>query len=86
MLFRSVEGRLNGYFPLRATRVNNTPYFRLRLMDPNGHKYQKVYEMSDTIVRRVGVVEGWESDAMPQPRKAGAPKSVRARKARHHRH
>ncbi len=80
-----VEGHLNGFFPLRATRVNNTPYFRLRLMDPSGHKYQKVYEMSDTIVRRVGVVEGWESDAMPQPRQTRAPKAGRDRKARHHR-
>ncbi|PYU93825.1 MAG: hypothetical protein DMG25_08340 [Acidobacteria bacterium] len=79
-----VEGHLNGYFPLRAMRVNNTPYFRLRLMDASGRQYQKVYEMSDTIVRRVGVVEGWESDAMPQSRKASAPKPVRTRRARHH--
>ena len=61
-----VEGNLNGYFPLRVMQVGGTPYFRLRLMDARGHKYQKVYGMFDTIVRSVGVVDGWESEAMPE--------------------
>jgi SH3 domain-containing protein len=61
-----VEGGLDGYFPLRAIRLNNVPYFRLRLIDENAHKIQKVYGMFDTIVRPIGTVEGWESDAMPE--------------------
>jgi hypothetical protein len=60
-----VESNLNGYFPIRATRVDGVPHFRLRLVDRYGRKVQKVYAMFDTIVRPVGTVEGWESDAMP---------------------
>lgn len=62
-----VEGNLNGYFPMRVTRKDGAPQFRLRLLDRNGRKIQKVYGMSDTIVRPIGIVEGWESDAMPTP-------------------
>jgi hypothetical protein len=64
-----VESNLNGYFPVRMTRGDGSPHFRLRLADKHGRKFQKVYAMSDTIVRPVGTVEGWESDAMP-PRPA----------------
>jgi len=60
-----VESDLNGYFPIRVAEVDGTPYFRLRLMDDQGQKYQKVYGLFDTITRTVGTVPGWESDAMP---------------------
>ncbi len=60
-----VEGNLNGYFPILTTRVGDKPYFRLRLVDMKGNKFQKIYELSDTIVHSVGRVEGWESKAMP---------------------
>lgn len=62
-----VESRLNGYFPIRVGQRNGTPYFRLRLMDDAGRKFQKVYGLFDTITRPVGTVDGWESDAMPSP-------------------
>ncbi len=60
-----VESGLNGYFPIRVAAVNGVPYFRLRLMDDQGQKYQKVYGLFDTITRTVGTVPGWDSDAMP---------------------
>jgi uncharacterized protein YgiM (DUF1202 family) len=60
-----VESGLNGYFPIRVAEVNGVPHFRLRLMDDQGHKFQKVYGLFDTITRPVGTVPGWESDAMP---------------------
>ena len=60
-----VESQLNGYFPIRVAVVDDVPYFRLRLMDEQGQKYQKVYGLFDTITRAVGTVPGWESDAMP---------------------
>lgn len=60
-----VESNLNGYFPIRISHINGVPYFRLRLMDEDGAKIQKVYRLFDTITRPLGIVEGWESDAMP---------------------
>jgi uncharacterized protein YgiM (DUF1202 family) len=60
-----VESNLNGYFPIRVAEVNGVPHFRLRLMDDQGQKFQKVYGLFDTITRAVGTVQGWESDAMP---------------------
>jgi len=62
-----VEGGLQGYFPIRASSLENAPVFRLRLMDDEGRKFQKVYELMDTITRPVGTVAGWESDAIPLP-------------------
>jgi uncharacterized protein YgiM (DUF1202 family) len=62
------ESGLNGYFPIRVAEVNGVPYFRLRLIDDQGNKYQKVYGLFDTITRTMGTVQGWESDAMPPPR------------------
>lgn len=62
-----VESDLNGYFPLRVTQVRGVPYFRLRLIDDQGQKYQKVYGLFDTITRAVGTVPGWENDEIPQP-------------------
>jgi len=60
-----VEGNLNGYFPMRVSQVDGAPYFRLRLVDENGRKFQRVYRMFDTIARPLGTVDGWESQAMP---------------------
>lgn len=60
-----VESNLPGYFPIRVTREGNTPYFRLRLVGKDGRKFQKVYRLSETVVRPVGTVEGWVSDALP---------------------
>ena len=62
-----VESNLQGQFPIRTDQIDNVPYFRLRLIDKKGNKFQKVYKLSNTIVRPVGTVEGWESNAMPQP-------------------
>jgi hypothetical protein len=60
-----VEGSLNGYFPIRVTYDNGIPYFRVRLMGAGGRKIQKVYGLFDTITRPLGIVEGWESNAVP---------------------
>lgn len=60
-----VESNLNGYFPIRVSHVDGKPQFRLFLVDKKGRKFQKVYGMSSTIVRPIGTVEGWESNAMP---------------------
>jgi Bacterial SH3 domain len=61
-----VESNLKGSFPIQVERLGNVPYFRLRLVDNQGDKFQKVYKLSSTIVRPIGIVEGWESDARPQ--------------------
>lgn len=61
------ESGLNGYFPIRVAQINGVPYFRLRLIDEQGQKFQKVYGLFDTLTRTVGTVPGWESDAMPPP-------------------
>jgi len=72
-----VESGLQGYFPIRIEQVGNVPYFRLRLVDKNANKIQKVYGLFDTITRPLGIVEGWESNAMPtQP----PPRRVRRRR------
>ncbi len=60
-----VESKLNGYFPIRVTRAGGVPVFRLRLVDDEGNKIQKVYGLFDTITKPLGTVGGWESDAMP---------------------
>lgn len=62
------ESNLDGYFPITITHAGTVPYFRLRLVDKTGHKYQKVYGLFDTIVRPTGTVNGWNSNAMPQAR------------------
>jgi uncharacterized protein YgiM (DUF1202 family) len=80
-----VESGLNGYFPIRVAHRDGVPYFRLRLLDDSGRKFQKVYGLFDTVTRPVGIVEGWESDAMPaQPlprHRAGARGSRRGARA-----
>lgn len=75
-----VESGLDGYFPITVTHSGGTPYFRLRLLDDEGHKYQKVYGLFDTITKVIGTVDGWESDAMPAP-----PPSHRRRRSRRRR-
>ncbi len=60
-----VEGDLNGYFPIRVTHSGGVPVFRLRLVDEDANKIQKVYGLFDTITRPLGTVAGWESEAMP---------------------
>ncbi|MGH9469199.1 MAG: SH3 domain-containing protein [Terriglobia bacterium] len=60
-----VESGLQGYFPITITRLGKVPYFRLRLVNDDGQKIQKVYGLFDTIVRPIGEVGGWTSDAMP---------------------
>jgi hypothetical protein len=67
-----VESGLAGHFPITASELTDTdyyaqrsPYFRLRLTDDDGHPYQKVYGLFDTIVHAVGTVDGWTSDVMP---------------------
>jgi len=71
------ESRLQGYFPIRVQQTGNVPYFRLNLVDENGNKVQKVYGLFDTITRPLGLVEGWESNAMPT-----RPPSQRGRRRR----
>ncbi len=61
------ERELQGYFPILVSREGSVPYFRLRLIDDAGNKYQKVYALYDTITRSVGTVDTWVSDATPQP-------------------
>ncbi len=61
-----VESNLNGFFPIRVMQRDSLPHFRLRLMDRKGRQFQKVYAMYGTIVRPLGIVEGWESDAIPE--------------------
>jgi len=60
-----VESNLHGYFPIRVIQMSNVPYFRLRLVDKGGKKIQKVYTLDQTVVRPLGIVEGWASEGMP---------------------
>lgn len=62
-----VESNLDGYFPITVSHTGQIPHFRLRLVDPDGHRYQKVYGLFDTIVRPLGIIDGWKSSAMPAP-------------------
>jgi hypothetical protein len=70
-----VESDLRGYFLIRVQRLQGVPYFRLRVVDEQGNAMQKVYRLSDTQTRLLGVVPGWETDAMPVAlhKRAGAP-------------
>ncbi|MCL5670213.1 MAG: hypothetical protein M1423_02790 [Acidobacteria bacterium] len=63
-----VKGGLRGSFPIQVEHLNGVPYFRLRLVNREGDKYQSVYGLFNTIVRPMGTVEGWESKAMPGDR------------------
>lgn len=60
-----VESHMDGFFPITVTHIRNVPYFRLRLVDGQGDKVQKVYGLFDTIVHPLGTVAGWTSSAMP---------------------
>lgn len=63
-----VKSGLSGNFPIQVEHLSNVPYFRLRLVDRKGNRFQSVYGLFDTVVRPVGTVEGWESNAMPVQR------------------
>jgi Bacterial SH3 domain len=60
-----VQSHLKGFFPILVTTSDGMPEFRLRLEDAHGLKIQKVYRLDNTIVRPLGIVEGWDSNAMP---------------------
>jgi Bacterial SH3 domain len=60
-----VKGGLRGNFPIQVDEANGVPYFRLRLVNRKGEKFQSVYGLFHTIVRPMGMVEGWESKAFP---------------------
>lgn len=60
-----VESNVPGFFPILVSQVDGKPVFRLRLEDKKGRPYQEIYGMDNTIVRPLGRVDGWESDAMP---------------------
>lgn len=84
-----VESNLNGDFPIRVVHGMDKPYFRLRLVDEEGEKYQKVYGLFTTIVRPLGTVKGWESEAMPEaqphaPKHGGSGAKRMRQPARHH--
>ena len=92
-----VESGLSGHFPITTSELTDadyyaqrSPYFRLRLTDDDGHPYQKVYGLFDTIVHAVGAVDGWTSDAMPRRQEHAArkrhPEPKRARQRHRHRH
>lgn len=61
-----VRNGLRGVFPIRTEDVHNVPYFRLRVIANNGKKIQDVYGLFSTIVRPIGTVDGWTSNAMPE--------------------
>lgn len=61
-------GGLQGYFPILVTHQGTVPFFRLRLVNDNGAKCQTVYGLYDTITRVIGVADGWQRDAVPEPR------------------
>lgn len=82
-----VESGFSGHFPITTSELTDTdyyaqrsPYFRLRLTDDDGHEYQKVYGLFDTIVHAVGTVDGWTNDAMP-PREKSEERKRRAESA-----
>jgi len=60
-----VESGLQGYFPIHVVQTGGVPYFRLNLVDRDGNKFQKGYGLFNTITRPLGLVAGWESNAMP---------------------
>ena len=60
-----VESNLRGFFPIRVRKRDDVPFFRLRLEDRKGSRFQKVYAMHGNIVRPVGTVQGWESEELP---------------------
>ena len=60
-----VRGGLRGNFPIQVEESKGVPYFRLRLVNRKGEKFQSVYGLFHTIVRPMGTVEGWDSKAMP---------------------
>lgn len=66
-----VRNGLKGVFPIQTQDVHNVPYFRLRLVGNNGKKFQEVYGLFSTIVRPIGTVDGWKTNAMPGRQRRG---------------
>ncbi|MGE5325593.1 MAG: SH3 domain-containing protein [Deltaproteobacteria bacterium] len=60
-----VQSGLKGFFPIQVDHRGGNTDFRLRLVEGKGNKFQKVYRLYDTVVRPLGTVEGWDSNAMP---------------------
>lgn len=60
------EEGLQGYFPILVMHEGSVPYFRLRLVDDDGNKCQKIFGLFDTITRPIGIADSWASDAMPE--------------------
>ena len=60
-----VESDLNGYFPVRVEPRDGVPHFRLRVVDKDGNKVQRIYGLFDTRTRLLGIAPGWETGAMP---------------------
>jgi len=58
---------LQGYFPILVTHEGSVPYFRVRLLDSAGNKYQETFGLFETITRHTGTADTWQSDAMPEP-------------------
>jgi uncharacterized protein YgiM (DUF1202 family) len=90
-----VESGLDGHFPIESREATDrdyyaklSPYFRLRLIDEEGDKYEEVYGLFDTLVFRLGRVQGWDSEALPEPpvghEKHERSVSRRAPRRRHH--
>lgn len=63
-----VQSGLKGVFPIRTQEIHGVPYFRLPVLGDNGNKFQRVYGLFNTIVRPIGTVDGWKSNAMPEAR------------------
>jgi hypothetical protein len=62
------EGGVQGYFPILVTHAGSVPYFRLRLVNDEGAKCQKLYGLFETITRVIGIADTWQSGAMPESR------------------
>jgi len=60
-----VESNLRGYFPIRVQQLDGVPYFRLRVVDEDGNAVQRVYGLFNTQTRLLGLVPGWETNALP---------------------
>jgi Bacterial SH3 domain len=74
-----VESGLDGEFPVTVGQTGGIPYFCLRLTDEKGKKFQKFYGLFDTVVRPVGIVQGWQNSAPPTEGGPGGARSVRGR-------
>ncbi len=76
-----VESNLRGYFPIRVQPLQGVPHFRLRVVDDEGNKVQRVYGLFDTRTRLLGLVPGWDADVVPTAQRPTR-RAQRARPAR----